>query len=137
MYLFDTNVLSELRNPSTAHEQVWLWANTVHDDDVYISAISLLEIQMGILLSERKDRLKARVFKRWLHEVILPTFTNRLLPINSEISLACATLHVPNPRSERDAFIAATAKVHGLTLVTCNTADFTGMGVHLINPWLP
>lgn len=136
MYLFDTNVLSELRVPDRANEAVWLWANQIHTDDVHISVISILEIEMGILRAERKDALKAKKFRIWRDNYILPTFEQRILNINTDICLACAKLHIPNPSPERDAFIGATALVHDMTLVTRNTKDFENTGVKLINPWL-
>ena len=70
-----------------------------------------------------------------MEQYVQPEFLRRTLPINSDVALKCARLHVPDPRAERDALIAATAIVYGITVVTGNTADFLATGVAVINPW--
>lgn len=94
-----------------------------------------MELRYGALLLERRDPRQASVYVRWLNEHVLTEFAGRLYPVDSKVALACAALHVPNPRPERDAWIAATALVHGFTLVTRNTRDFEATGVRLFNPW--
>ena len=135
MYLLDTNVVSALRRPEKAADSVRGWAERASDGIFYLSAITVLEIQKGILLAERKDRAKASSLRVWLETNLLPSFNERILTIDIAVARRCAALHVPDPRPDRDALIAATALVHGMTLVTRNIADFEKTGVSLVNPW--
>jgi toxin FitB len=135
MYLLDTNVVSELRKARKAHRSVRIWAQTHPAASLYVSAISILELEIGILLIERRDPKQGRILRAWMDRHVLPTFTGRILPIDTAVAQRCAALHVPDPRSDRDALIAATALVHGLTVVTRNTSDFQATGVEVINPW--
>jgi predicted nucleic acid-binding protein len=135
MFLVDTNVLSELRRRDRTNPSVAAWADTVHPADLFLSAITILEIEAGTLMLQRRDKAQGAVLRAWIDERVLPTFESRILPVDTAVALRCARLHVPDPRSERDALIAATALVHGLKLVTRNAADFAPMGVDLINPW--
>jgi predicted nucleic acid-binding protein len=135
LYLLDTNVISELRRLERADRNVRAWASTSPASQHYISAISILEIERGMLLVERRDRRQGADLRRWLEQDVLDRFGNRILVIDTAIARRCAQLHVPNPRPERDALVAATALVHGMTLVTRNMADFLPTGVALLNPW--
>jgi toxin FitB len=135
MYLLDTNVVSELRKSKKANQNVTKWAQPLSSATLYISVISLLELEIGILLIERRDNEQGAILHAWMDRHVLPTFSGRILAIDAPVAHRCATLHVPNPRSDRDALIAATALVHGLTVATRNVADFEGMGVGLLNPW--
>lgn len=135
MFLLDTNVISELRRPNRADCNVLAWANAVPAADFFMSAISVLEIELGARLIERKDAAQGAVLRAWLDDHILARFEGRILAIDTPVAQRCAQLHVPNPRAERDALIAATALVHGLTVVTRNVGDFEPTGVTLINPW--
>lgn len=139
MYLLDTNVLSELRKAGSnrANENVVNWAKTKVPSHLFISAISILEIELGILQRERKDPIQASVYKAWLRDHVLMAFSGRILPFDTNTALKCAQLHVPDPKSERDAMIAATSIVHGLTLVSRNESDFRHTGVDFVNPWMP
>lgn len=138
MFLLDTNVISELRkaNSGKADINVVNWANKQSANCLYISSISILEIEMGILQKELKDTKQASILKIWMSTHVLPSFTERILPFDTSVALRCAKLHVPDPKSERDAMIAATALVHGMTLVTRNEKDFRHIKMGLINPWL-
>lgn len=135
MFLLDTNVISELRRPDKAHRNVVAWANAIPAASFFISAISILEIELGARLIERKDATQGVVLRTWIDNHILTRFEGRILAIDTAVAQHCAQLHVPNPRAERDALIAATALVHGLTIVTRNVGDFEPTGVPLLNPW--
>jgi predicted nucleic acid-binding protein len=136
MYLLDTNVVSELRKPH-ADKHVRGWASAIRPSSLFISAITVMEIETGILRIERRDRLQAAGLRRWFEDHVLPTFAGRVLAVDTRIALRCARQHGPDPASECDALIAATALVHDLTLVTRNTQDFSATGVPLVNPWQP
>lgn len=136
MYVLDTNVVSELRRPERADPKVLAWAASVAAAEVFLSAVSVLELEMGVLSVERRDAEQGKVLRSWLEERVLPRFVGRVLPVDLAVARACARLHVPDRQSERDALIAATALVHGLTVVTRNTRDFETSGCRLLNPWI-
>lgn len=136
MFLLDTNVLSELRVPKRADANVLAWAVSQPLAAQFISAITVLELEMGVSQKERKDAAQGAVLRSWLDDKVLPMFADRILGFDRAAAIQCARLHVPDPRAERDALIAATAIVHGMTVVTRNTADFKSTGVPLFNPWL-
>ncbi|WP_206667219.1 type II toxin-antitoxin system VapC family toxin [Candidatus Methylobacter oryzae] len=137
MYLLDTNVVSELRKAKSgkADKNVVSWANSVPVTSLFLSVISILEIETGLLLVERRDPLQGAVLRSWLTVHVLPAFSERILIIDTAVALCCAKLYVPDPRSDRDAIIAATALVHGMTVVTRNVDDFKQTGVEILNPW--
>jgi toxin FitB len=135
MYILDTNVISELRKAKKAHQNVRKWAQPLPAASLYISVISVLELEIGILLIERRDKEQGAILRAWMDRHVLPTFSSRILAIDTAVAQRCATLHVPDSRSDRDALIAATALVHGLTVATRNVADFEHMRVGLLNPW--
>lgn len=135
MFLLDTNVISELRRRDKANPLVLDWAAAVPAAQFYLSVITVLEIEQGILQVSRRDQAQGAHLRAWFDTMILPTFGDRILAIDSVVAQRCAALHVPDPRAERDALIAATALVHGMTVVTRNVADFVATKVPLINPW--
>ena len=135
MYLLDTNVVSELRKGKQAQRSVRVWAQALSTDLLYLSVISVLELEIGTLLVERRDRKQGAILRSWIDGQVLPSFSGRILAIDTVVAQRCATLHVPNPRSDRDALIAATALVHGMTVVTRNVCDFQATGVAVVNPW--
>jgi len=137
MYLLDTNVISEFRKASTgkADRQVAAWADSISAESMYLSVISVLELEQGTLQMERRDVRQGAILRSWLDHQVLPAFTSRILLVDQAVALRCATLHVPNPRGYRDSLIAATALVHGMTVVTRNGKDFKDTGVALLNPW--
>jgi predicted nucleic acid-binding protein len=135
MFLLDTNVLSELRRPHRAHPKVAAWVRDARGSDLHISVINLLELEIGALSIGRRDQAQGAILRAWIDHQVLPAFHGRILPVDTEIALRCAHLHVPDPRSERDALIAATALVHRMKVVTRNVKDFAPMGVEVFNPW--
>jgi predicted nucleic acid-binding protein len=135
-YLVDTNVWSELRNSSRADRNVRAWAGATSAADLYLSVVTVFELERGVRLIERRDGQQGARLRHWLEEQVLAPFERQILPIDVAIARRSAALHVPDPRPERDALIAATALVHGLSVVTRNTADFEPSGVTLLNPWL-
>lgn len=137
MYLLDTNVISELRKAKSgkSNKNVIAWAKTISPSVMFVSAISILELETGILLVERRDPAQGAVLRSWLDAHVLPAFSDRILNLDVAVAQRCAKLHVPNPRSDRDAIIAATALVHGMTVVTRNACDFEATGVEILNPW--
>ena len=137
MFVLDTNVISELRKlgDGRADARVVAWITGRDAASFYISALTLMELEIGILRIERHDAGQGERLRTWMDRHVLPEFRERTLPVDSAVALKCAQLHVPDPRSERDALIAATAIVHGMMVVTGNAADFEATGVEIINPW--
>ena len=137
MLLLDTNVVSELRKvgDGRADPGVMAWLAGTDASSCYISALTLMELEIGILRIERRDPAQGDLLRRWMESRVMPEFAERTLAVDASVALRCARLHVPDPRAERDALIAATALVHGMTVVTRNVADFTTTGVPLLNPW--
>ncbi|ACB81315.1 PilT protein domain protein [Methylorubrum populi BJ001] len=137
MYVLDTCVVSELRKVRSgrADPGVAAFEKTVDASALFLSAVTILELELGILALERKDAAQSSVLRAWLEKNVLPEFSSRTLPVDVAVARRCARLHVPDRRSERDAFIAATALVHGMSVVTRNVADFEPTGVAIINPW--
>jgi predicted nucleic acid-binding protein len=137
MFLLDTNVISELRKikAGKADLKVTQWAKDVNAADLFISSITVMELEMGVLSVERKDKTQGSLLRSWLEQQVLTEFSSRTLPIDTEVARRCAQLHIPDRRSERDALIAATALVHGMTVVTRNVSDFKSTKVLLLNPW--
>lgn len=136
MFVLDTNVVSELRRPEKANPKVVAWASAIPLASFFLSSITVLELELGVLLMERKDKAQGAVMRDWLNNQVLPRFEGRILAVDTAVALRCAQIHVPDPRSERDALIAATALVHGMTVVTRNVDDFKPSGAILLNPWL-
>jgi len=137
MYLLDTNVISELRKAKSgkANQNVLTWANSVSAASLFMSIITVLELETGVLQVERRDPTQGAILRTWLNTHVLPAFAERILPVDTAVAQCCAKLHVPDPHSDRDALIAATALIHGLTVVTRNTSDFVATGVELLDPW--
>jgi predicted nucleic acid-binding protein len=137
MFVLDTNVVSELRKAKAgkANRNVAAWAVGVSSGSLFLSAITVLELESGVLLVERRDPVQGALIRAWMDGHVMPAFDGRVLPVDTAVALQCARLHVPDRRSERDALIAATAMVHGMTVVTRNVVDFEQTGVPLLNPW--
>ncbi len=137
MFVLDTNVVSELRKAGAgkADHNVTAWAAQVPTSSLFVSVITVLELELGVRLLERRDARQGAVMRTWMNGHVMNAFAGRVLPIDVLVALECARLHVPDPRSERDALIAATALVHRMTVVTRNVSDFTSTGVSVLDPW--
>ena len=137
MFLLDTNVVSELRKARAgkADPNVAAWARSVPVGSLFLSVIVVHELELGVLLAERRDPAQGAVLRTWLDGYVLPAFAGRILPINVAAAKRGAALSVPDPRPVRDGLIAATALVHALTVVTRNVSDFVPTGVAVLNPW--
>lgn len=132
MYLLDTNILSELRRPKP-HGAVLAWLEGVADTDLYLSAVTVGEIQAGIEITRRQDAAKAAEIEAWLDAVVE---TRHVLPMDGRVFREWARLMHGKPDTLiEDAMIAATARVHGLTVVTRNMRDFQSFGVPLLDPF--
>jgi toxin FitB len=137
MFLLDTNVVSELRKARAgrADKNVTAWAAGVSAARMFVSVITIQELEIGILLAERRDPQQGAVLRRWLEGQVLPAFAERIIPVDTAVARRSAVLHVPDPRPVRDSLIAATALVHGLVVVTRNVADFAPMEAEVVDPW--
>ncbi len=137
MYILDTNVVSELRKAGggKADRNVVAWAENVPVASLFLSSITVLELERGVSLIERRDPAQGAVLREWLDYHVLPTFSGRILAVDIAVARCCAKLHAPDPSPDRDALIAATALVHGMQVVTRNVSDFEPMDVKAINPW--
>ncbi len=137
MYLLDTNVVSELRKVrlGKADRNVARWADSIDAADLYVSVIAIQELEIGVLQAERRDPSQGAVFRAWLDGRVLPAFEGRILAVDTAVAQRSARLHVPDPRPVRDGLVAATALVHGMTVVTRNVTDFAPTGVPVFNPW--
>jgi predicted nucleic acid-binding protein len=135
MYVLDTNVLSELRRGKPAQSvEVCAWAASVQASQQFLSSISIMELEMGILSLERKSPPQGSALRAWF-DGVRQAFAGRVLAFSEGAAMRCARLHVPDPRSARDSMIAATALEYGFAVVTRNVRDFEGTGAKLINPW--
>ena len=138
MYLLDTNVISELRKSADGriNKGVQSWAEAIFPELMFISAITILELEIGVLQIERRDKKQGAVLRSWLNRNVLPAFSERVLPVDLAVAQRCASLHVPNPKSERDAMIAASAIENRMTIITRNVSDFSQSGVKVFDPWI-
>jgi predicted nucleic acid-binding protein len=135
MYVLDTDVVSVLRRPERADPGVAAWAARTPLASHFIASITLYELELGIVSLERRDHRQGVILRAWMDAQILPRFEGRILPLDAAVAQRAAALHVPNRRPERDAFIAATALVHRMTVVTRNVEDYAPTGVDILNPW--
>ncbi|MCB1543852.1 MAG: type II toxin-antitoxin system VapC family toxin [Methylobacteriaceae bacterium] len=136
-FLLDTNVVSELRKigDGKADVRVVKWIDAQEADSFFISALTILELERGVLTVQRRDPAQGARLRAWLDNHVRPEFAGRILPIDDRVATRCAHLHIPDRRNEVDALIAATALVHGLAVVTRNVRDFEGPGVVVVDPW--
>lgn len=132
-YLLDTNVISELRRRQ-AHAGVCKWFDSIAGDDVYLSVIVIAELCLGVERLRRRDPTQAAGLDAWIAG-ITRNFAERILPVTLPVAEEWSRLNVPDPLPILDGFMAATARVHGLTLVTRNIRDLARTGVSLLDPW--
>lgn len=137
MFLIDTNVISESRKirSGRAAPSVVAWFKATDPSTTFLSAMSLFELELGVVRTERRDPLQGERLRRWLDHIVKPGFAGRILAMDADVAATCAGLNVPDPVSERDSWIAATALVHGLTVVTRNVVDFSATRAKILNPW--
>ncbi|MBF7073630.1 type II toxin-antitoxin system VapC family toxin [Glaciecola sp. MH2013] len=135
MFLLDTNVVSALRKPSEADKNLVAWASSQQVFNLYVSSISIMELKFAILEKRKTDPKAGELLNEWLQTRVLEGFKGRVVAFDAEMAEYCAALHVPNPKSERDAMIAATCLVNNMTLVTKTPADFKHIKIPTINPW--
>jgi toxin FitB len=130
-YLLDATVVSELRKvgDGKADPNVTAWISAQDSRDLFISAITILELERGIQSIQRRDMTQASRLRVWMDGRVRPEFAERIISIDDAIATRCAHLHIPERRNEADAIIAATALVHGLLVVTRNSQDFQGTGL--------
>ena len=136
-YLLDTNVVSELRKigDGKADANLAAWIDVEDAESFFISAITILELERGVVGVQRRDAAQGARLRAWLDNHVRPELAGRILSVDEAVATRCAHLHVPDRRNEADALIAATALVHGLTMVTRNVGDFEGTGLVVVDPW--
>lgn len=139
MYVLDTNVVSELRKAKAgkADANVVTWARPINPTLLFVSAITVHEIEIGVLRKEHSDPRQGVELRRWLDDLTRTAFAGRILPIDEQVARLAAGFQVPDPAPIQDSLIAATALVHGMTVVTRNVSDFARTTVRLLNPWAP
>ena len=137
MFLLDTNVVAELRRAGTgrADPGVVAWAEQADPAALFLSVVSLHELEMGVRLKQHRDPRQGQLLRHWLDQQVVPAFAGRILPIDEAVARCSAALHLPDPRPLRDGLIAATALVHAMVVVTRNVGDFLPTGVEVLNPW--
>ena len=133
-FLLDTNVVSELRKGPRAHRAVRGWFGAVRDDQLFVSTLVLGEIRQGVDRVRRKDPRSAEHLEQWLGG-LAALYLGRVLPVDDRVADASGRLNVPDPLPAVDGLLAATAQVHGLTLVTRNVRQLARTGVELLNPF--
>jgi predicted nucleic acid-binding protein len=133
-FLLDTNVISEIRKRDRAHPNVVRWVASTPVEEIGTSVLVLAEICRGIELKRRNDPQQARSLDRWFSQM-RTRLGDRVLRIDEPVAEAWALLGIPDPLPLIDGLLAATAKVHGLTLVTRNVADIAVVGVSLLDPF--
>jgi predicted nucleic acid-binding protein len=133
-FLIDTNIISEIRKGERCDRHVATWYVSVEPGDLYLSALVTGEIRRGIERARRQDQARAVVFRRWLAD-LSAAFADRILPIDRIVADEWEWLSAVRTIPAVVGLLAATAKVHGMTLATGNTADVAGLGASVLNPF--
>ncbi len=133
-YLIDTNIISEVRKGVKCDPNVAAWYESIADADIYLSVLVLGEIRKGIERARPKDSDQARALEKWLTDVVT-SFAERILPVDQVVADEWGRMSAKRPLSTTDALLAATANVHGMTLVTRNIVDVAGLGADVLNPF--
>lgn len=136
-FILDTNVVSELRKAGDGrvNSNVLLWMAQRDRATLFVSVIIILELERGVLQLERHDPSQDGLLATWMERHVRPAFADRILAIDDAVATRCAGLHIPDPRNQADALIAATGLVLGMTVVTAHAKDFVSTGVQVIDPW--
>jgi predicted nucleic acid-binding protein len=135
MFLLDTNVVSDLRRPKRITPAAERWFGAVDADELYISTVTVFEIQHGIVELRRRDPQRAAHLQGWLDTAVLAAFAGRIIALDTIAAQRCAELHAGRARWDADRMIAAIALSRGMTLVTRNVGDFASMGVNVFDPF--
>jgi predicted nucleic acid-binding protein len=138
VFVLDTDVVAELRKirSGKADPGVGRWAEGQPSGLLFVSAVSVGELEHGVLLAERADAAAGAVLRRWLEDSVTAAFATRVLPVDEIVARRAAALQVPDPAPLRDALIGATALIHGMAVVTRNARDFARFdGLDVVNPW--
>ncbi len=135
MFLLDANVISELRRPVLANPGVLVWVAATPTTSLFLSVMTVQELEHGVLLIERRDPKAGAILRDWFENQVLLAFEDRILDVNTQVARVAASFHVPNPAPFADALIAATALANSMTVVTRNETDFKQLEVRIINPW--
>jgi predicted nucleic acid-binding protein len=133
-YLIDTNIISEVRKGTRCDRNVAAWYESIVDADIYLSVLVLGEIRKGIERARPKDPDQARALEKWL-TVVVKSFAERILPIDQAVADEWGRMSAKRPLSTTDALLAATAKVHGMTLATRNVVDVADLDTDVLNPF--
>ena len=135
MYLLDTNVISELRRPEKASAAVVAWAGSIAQDESFLSAITVYELEVGVQQKERADATQGLILRTWLTGQVLTEFAERIIELDGSAAAMAATLTVAHQFAVADAYIAASAITRRLTIVTRNVKHFAPTNAPIINPW--
>ena len=135
-YLIDTNIISEVRKGERCDSHVAAWFSSIDDADIYLSVLVVGEIRKGIERARRSDPAQARALDKWL-STVKQSYGERILPIDQMVADEWGSMSALRPVPTVDALLAATAKVHRMTLATRNVADVTGLGADVMNPFEP
>lgn len=138
MFVLDTNVVSELRKVRSgkANAGVAEWAAQTPSASMFVSAITIHELEHGVLLLERSDPAQGAILRAWLDRSVAAAFSERVLAVDDRVVRRAAALHVPDPAPFRDALIGGTALAHGMTVVTRDLKDFARFGgLDALSPW--
>jgi toxin FitB len=135
-YLLDTNVVSEMRRRSAMHHKVVDWLGAVAPTQLYISSITIFEIERGVEKVSLRDAKRGNELSTWLRRQVLPAFDGRILTFDAEAALRAASLHTGRTRLDADRLVAAIALAHAKVIVTRNVKDFAGLGVRVVDPFI-